>query len=118
MSAAIEVVTQALEQAPQPKAEVNRGHPHKSTTHEEQYFHIGQEGTVFFRKEHGLWAGSVAYRDPRDQFNKRIGRNLARRKWFGNGPHVLGDNSEKVVYEDAVEVFNILKPIKYKGEVK
>lgn len=106
------------EVTPSNNVAVNRGHPHKSTTHEEQYFHIGQEGTVFFRKEHGIWAGSVAYCDPRNQFCKRVGRDLARRKWFGNGPHVLGDNSEKVTYEDAVEVFNILKPNKYKGETK
>jgi len=101
-----------------PAVEVNRGHPHKSTTHEEQYFHIGQEGTVFFRKEFGLWGATASFRDPRDQFNRSVGRNTARRKFFGNGPHVLGDNSEKVTYEDAVEVFNILKPAKYKGETE
>ena len=92
-------------------AAANRGHPHKSTTHEEQYFHVEQQGTVFFRKEHGLWSGTVAYRNPKDNFCRRTGRNVARRKWFGDGPHVLGDNSEKVTYEDAVEVFNLLKPV-------
>lgn len=89
---------------------VNRGHPHKSTTHEEQYFHVEQDGTVFFRKENGIWAATVAFRNPKDNFCRRTGRNIARRKWFGQGPHVIGDNSEKVTYEDAVEVFNILKP--------
>lgn len=92
------------------RVEVNRGHPHKSTTHEEQYFHVEQEGTVFFRKENGIWAATVAFRNPKDNFCRRTGRNIARRKWFGQGPHVIGDNSEKVTYEDAVEVFNILKP--------
>ena len=90
--------------------EANRGHPHKSTTHEEQFFHVNQEGTVFFRKEHGIWTATVAFRNPKDNFCRRTGRNVARRKWFGNGPYVIGDNSEKVTYEDAVEVFNILKP--------
>lgn len=88
----------------------NRGHPHKSTTHEEQYFHVEQHGTVFFRKENGIWAATAAFCDPKDRFCRRTGRNLARRKWFGLGPHVIGDTSDKVTYEDAVEVFNILKP--------
>ena len=92
------------------EAAVNRGHPHKSTTHEEQFFHVEQQGTVFFRKEHGIWTATVAYRNPKDNFCRRTGRNIARRKWFGKGPHVMGDHSEKVSYEDAVEVFNILKP--------
>ena len=89
----------------------NRGHPHKSTTHEEQYFHIEQYGTVFFRKENNMWAATAAYRNPKDNFCRRTGRNLARRKWFGQGPHVISDGSvEKVTYEDAVEVFEMLKP--------
>lgn len=99
-----------MEQAVAQRVEVNRGHPHKSTTHEEQYFHVGQEGTVFFRKEHGYWSATVAYRNPKDNFCRRVGRNVARRKWFAEGPFALGDKSEKVTYDDAVEVFNMLKP--------
>lgn len=91
--------------------EVNRGHPHKSTTHEEQFFHVEQEGTVFFRKEHGMWSATVAYRNPKDNFCRRTGRNVARRKWFSDGPHAVADSSDKPTYEDAVEVFNVLKPI-------
>lgn len=89
---------------------VNRGNPHKSTTHEEQYFHIEQEGTVFFRREFGVWAAAAAYRNPKDNFCRRTGRNIARRKWFGSGPHVIGGDDPKVTYEDAVEVFKMLAP--------
>lgn len=94
------------------ESNANRGHPHKSTTHEEQFFHVGQEGTVFFRKENGFWSASASFRNPKDNFCRRTGRNIARRKWFGAGPHVIGEAGDyKVGYEDAVAVFNILKPI-------
>lgn len=66
----------------------NNGNFGKSTTHEERYFHIRDkdgclEGTVFMRQEdNGKWYGSVAIRDKRDQPVHRIGRQVARRKYF------------------------------------
>lgn len=63
--------------------------PHKSTTHEERFYHIRSPfnghiiGTVFFRKESdGKLGASVAIRSSLDPVNKRIGRQVARRKYF------------------------------------
>lgn len=57
--------------------------PHKSTTHEELFFHVENRGTVFFRKEDdGEWRASYALRDKRDQFCRKTGRTIARRKYF------------------------------------
>jgi hypothetical protein len=66
---------------------VNNGAPFKSTTHEERYYHIGNDGTVFFRRESdGKWYASIALCDARDQFVRRVGRCVARRKYFAQ-PH-------------------------------
>lgn len=89
------------------------GTPHKSTSHEELFFHIENKGTVFFRKEDSpidgaYWAGVAALCNPKDQFNRAIGRNVARRRYFQcmNG----FDNPEvfvvdKPTYTDALKVF-------------
>lgn len=64
--------------------------PHKSTTHDERFYHVTvdgvedgtKRGTVFFRKEpRGIFA-SVAVCHAKDQFSRRIGRNISRRKYF------------------------------------
>lgn len=64
--------------------------PHKSTTHEERFYHVTidgvedetKRGTVFFRKEtRGIFA-AVAVCHANDQFSRRIGRNISRRKYF------------------------------------
>ena len=39
-------------------------------------------GTVFMRKQGDYWYASVALCDPRDQFCRRTGRLVARRKFF------------------------------------
>jgi len=64
-----------------------RQHPNRSTTHEERYYHVDTDGTVFFRKEDdGVWYASVVIRDGRDPFVRSRGRTLARRKYFTQ-PH-------------------------------
>lgn len=61
----------------------NNGAPHKSTTHEERYYHIGNEATVFFREEDdGKWYASVSLCHWRDNFSRAVGRKVARRKYF------------------------------------
>ena len=83
--------------------------PHKSTTHEELFFHIENKGTVFFRKEEsGYWGGVAALCNPKDQFNRAIGRNVARRRYFQcmNGfdsPEVFA--VDKPTYADALTVY-------------
>lgn len=57
--------------------------PHKSTTHDEEFIHVGQRGTVFFRKEDdGQWYCSGALCHNKDQFNRKTGRTVARRRYF------------------------------------
>lgn len=76
------------EVTPTPAMPVHR--PHKSTTHEERFYHLRDaEGrpysTVFVRKEDGVWYGNVAICNPRDQFSRRRGRTLSRRRYFLEG---------------------------------
>lgn len=62
-----------------------RSHPNRSTTHEERFYHVEQDGTVFFRKEDdGYWYASVVIRDDRDPFIRSKGRSEARRKYFNH----------------------------------
>lgn len=69
---------------------------HKSTTHEERYYHIKDdieiEGkrfikgykacTVFMRKEADGWYVSIARCSEYDNFYKRRGRSIDHRKYF------------------------------------
>lgn len=64
-------------------------HPYKSTTHKEKFFHFTdipntdyRAFTVFCREEHGRWESSVAICSIDDQFQRRIGRQVARRRFF------------------------------------
>lgn len=65
--------------------------PHKSTTHNERFYHItvpqhfgkDKRATVFFREESdGTIKASLALCHEKDQFNRRLGRTVARRKYF------------------------------------
>lgn len=80
--------------------------PHKSTTTPEYFFHINNEATVFFRKETtgNQWQASVALRDPRDQFSRKAGRCVARRKYFQGKRFSVTIESDRPTYGDAVDV--------------
>jgi len=83
-------------------------HPHKSTTHEELYFHIDDVASVFFRKENdGVWYGCAALRNPDDQFCRRTGRQVARRRYFQFRDANYGFSVERPSYEDAVDVMQL-----------
>lgn len=88
----------------------------KSTTHEEQYYHVRipdydlvkgkwiSGGTVFFRKEKTGWVASVARCSVYDQFNRKKGRNVARRRYFlKGGKYVEGvptyELAERLVFD-------------------
>lgn len=68
--------------------------PHKSTTHKEKYFHLDvvdsprfSHATVFAREEvpgSGDWRFAVALCHKNDQFCRRTGRSVARRKYFND----------------------------------
>lgn len=63
-------------------------HPYKSTTHEELYHHHRAFNrpyshiTLFLRKEAGGWEFSWALCSAKDQFSRRVGRSVARRRYF------------------------------------
>ena len=64
--------------------------PYKSTTHKETYCHLRlknhpelQAITVFMRQENdGIWYCTPALCVKHDQFDRRIGRQVARRRYF------------------------------------
>lgn len=70
--------------------------PHKSTTHNERFYHVNidvgagnmrllesKRATVFFREESdGTINASIALCHDSDQFNRRVGRSVSRRKYF------------------------------------
>lgn len=78
--------------------EQKKPNPHRSTEVEEHFFHRRglmlvsdkkqYEGrrveavTAFVRPVDGVYYASYAECDSRDQFNRRRGRTVARRKWF------------------------------------
>lgn len=92
----------------------NNGAPHKSTTTLEQYFHYRVErdkeaeeagseaeytprqrfivaATAFARiDKDNNWYVAIAECDHRDQFDRRVGRNIARRKWFNGKRELVG----------------------------
>ena len=67
-------------------------HPTKSTTHNEKFFHLVVEdhdkvyaATVFAREDvpgSNLWGFAVAFCSHSDQFCRRTGRQVARRRYF------------------------------------
>lgn len=77
--------------------ELKKAIPHRSTTVEERFYHqrfntprVSGDGkreishvTAFARPDkEGNWAVSYAECDHRDQFSRRQGRSIARRKYF------------------------------------
>jgi len=67
---------------------------HKSTTHEERYAHFTEYNcninfghrfcgaTVFARKEEDTWLMSIAFCSRKDEFCRKTGRQVARRRYF------------------------------------
>lgn len=98
--------------------------PHKSLTHEEMFFHVQEPmgnwwykgATVFFRKEaDGYWYASAAYCSAKDQFNRRVGRSQARRRYFAEGYKsfpMFSDGAGKPNYDNALAVAYTLMPIR------
>lgn len=76
--------------------------PHKSTTTPEFFFHIDNEATVFVRKEQDKWFGSIAIRSDRDQFSRKAGRCVARRKYFQGKRSPVIVAAERPSYDEAM----------------
>lgn len=99
--------------------------PRRSTTHKEQYAHIRlpafdrwAAGTVFVRLEDEGWFASVALCIKADQFSRRVGRTVARRKYMnskgevplevmsgGNIRHLDTPRDQVPTYEDMKAVY-------------
>lgn len=93
---------------------------HKSTTHKEFFFHIKNEaeleqgrwintykaGTVFIREEHpGEWRASVARCSVNDNFCKRTGRSVSRRKYFQDKIVDVDVKDDKPTYDLAESLY-------------
>jgi hypothetical protein len=85
--------------------------PHKSTTTPEAFHHSRasfdadhgrkvQARTAFVRQDRdGQWYVSYAECDERDQFCKKAGRQVARRKWFdGKRVQTTGPSYEEAFF--------------------
>lgn len=92
----------------------NNSHPTRSTDREadERFFHLpgsdiplGENGrvvnrvTAFSRVKDGVTYVAFAECDSRDQFCRRTGRNVARRKWFAGKRY---PTSAKPSYDELV----------------
>lgn len=95
---------------------------HKSTTHQELFFHILETRaeyvacTIFFRQEKSfetktgkIWYSSIALCHETDQFCRKTGRNIARRRYFKKGLRLGIDifkyYKNKPTYEDAKNLY-------------
>lgn len=87
--------------------------PHRSNTHREMFFHVvGAEmlapyrgATVFFREEAGGgWNAAVSLCSPGDDFCRRRGRTIARRRYFNmaHGPQYHRHGLATPTYSDAM----------------
>lgn len=97
------------------------GHPTRSTNREadERFFHINtgelpvgrgrtvQRITAFTRTTPGGTFVSFAECDSRDQFCKKVGRNVARRKWFAGKRYPIRNKpSYEAVVDSLAEISN------------
>lgn len=85
---------------------MSNAHPTRSTNREadERFFHLNVTGqiqgrtvkkvTAFSRVRDGVTYVSFAECDSRDQFDRRVGRNVARRKWFAGKRYITKDKPE------------------------
>lgn len=95
-------------------------HTKKSDTHEEKYLHypvlspIASHGTLFARREaDGYWYASTAYCSLADQFNRRLGRQIARRRYFqlrNSSAAALHDMGREFDAKRAVELVERFAP--------
>jgi len=93
-------------------------HPHKSTTHEEKFFHLrdyngyDDHATVFMRKEGESWYGSAALCHEKDNFCRKVGRSVARRKYFLGKKFDVSEPTLDGAYEVVHAVINSMYGVK------
>lgn len=91
--------------------------PHKSTTHEELFFHLIPAKdpallnvtpvTFFWRKDDKYWRLSWAICAPGDVFSRKTGRTVARRRYFTKG--AVAGSFDKPTYAKCAKMVNQLK---------
>lgn len=90
-------------------------HPFRSTTHEEGYMHLRKEEpvtdeirakTIFLRKEaDGLWYSTEATCVVWDQFCRRTGRQIARRRYFRWPQDRVAYGKERPKFNEVLEQY-------------
>lgn len=84
--------------------------PRKSTTHDERFFHVPvtefsplySHVTLFFRKEEFGWRWAYALCSRADQFCRKRGRTVARRRYFERDcRHLIKAGKSEPTLEDA-----------------
>lgn len=115
------------------KKEAKVSHPHRSTTTPEFFFHLRgvkiprsrgrfvSDVTAFARPGHlpGTMVVTFAECDSRDQFNRRAGRTVARRKWFNDSgirAFMLEEGQTKPTFEQVFKDY-IAEDQNAEGEV-
>lgn len=91
--------------------------PHKSTTHEERFFHFHFDTseapalraiTIFARKENdGVWYVTPAFCVREDEFDRKRGRTVSRRRYF-NDKEFRVPLTEDLVNRDGNPTFETL----------
>lgn len=95
----------------------------RSDTHKEKYFHITPTilndifedtahfpfagATVFYRHEpnkFNMWYADIALCAHGDQFNRKVGRNIARRRYFSSG-FPFCHRMQDPTFDDALTLF-------------
>lgn len=82
---------------------------HGSTTHRETFFHVGlahpnySYGTVFVRNSGELWAMVAAICSRADQFSRKRGRTISRRRYFQDPTKTIAWLTHKPTFNEAAE---------------
>lgn len=85
-----------------------------STTHKEKYYHFRDQSrapakldgiTVYLREdEPGMWSGAAALCVKPDQFSRKTGRQVARRKYFQGKSLLPLDPDAPTCFERAAQI--------------
>ena len=100
-----------------PEKPMEPEHARKSTTNEERYVHVrlpddvsSSHATIFARKEDdGVWYVGASLCSRLDQFCRRTGRHVARRRYFqGRRAQFEGDWAEGHAEDNAMKALELL----------
>lgn len=88
---------------------------HLSSTTPERFYHVhtsdGRRATVFFRQQDESWTAAAAVVSTPDNFCRKRGRSIARRKWFAGKNVTTAEPS----YDEAVSVANYASQVRLRA---